>query len=183
MSSEWLVWVANTLEVCLKAAPVRLIFPGKPFEQSPSPEQLHLPPRPLRTLQPETLADLEAEFEDLLARLQTEKAKDAMKVAFDASPVELGVAAVSNRAPFDMPRQIARASIMEITGHHICLGDVVEKFETDLIRAALARVEGSQTLAARLLGITPSKLREKIKQHQISLIEVDTEGIEFTNSK
>jgi len=40
-----------------------------------------------------SLGDLGAEFDDLLARMQTRKARKAMKAAFNASPAELGRAA------------------------------------------------------------------------------------------
>ncbi len=40
-----------------------------------------------------SLGDLGAEFDDLLARMQTPKARKAMKAAFNASPAELGRAA------------------------------------------------------------------------------------------
>jgi len=41
-----------------------------------------------------SLGDLGAEFDDLLARMQTPKAKKGMKAAFNASPARLGRAAV-----------------------------------------------------------------------------------------
>jgi antitoxin Phd len=40
-----------------------------------------------------SLGDLSAEFDDLLTRMQTSKARNAMKAAFNASPAELGRAA------------------------------------------------------------------------------------------
>jgi antitoxin Phd len=40
------------------------------------------------------LDDLTSQFDDLLARMQTPKARTGMKAAFDASPSELGNAAV-----------------------------------------------------------------------------------------
>ena len=40
-----------------------------------------------------SLGDLGAEFDDLLARMQTPRARKAMKAAFNASPAELGRAA------------------------------------------------------------------------------------------
>jgi prevent-host-death family protein len=42
----------------------------------------------------DTLDDLHSEFEGLLARMQTPKAKRAMKEAFNAAPIELGDSAV-----------------------------------------------------------------------------------------
>ena len=50
-----------------------------------------------------SLDDLNAEFDGLLARMQTSKAKKGVEAAFKASPVELGRAAVKaarkNRVP------------------------------------------------------------------------------------
>ena len=41
-----------------------------------------------------SLGDLDAEFDGLLARMQTPRAKKGMKAAFDASPARVGRAAV-----------------------------------------------------------------------------------------
>jgi prevent-host-death family protein len=45
-----------------------------------------------------TLDNLGAEFDDLLARMQTPKAKKGMETAFKASPAKLGRAAVGRKA-------------------------------------------------------------------------------------
>jgi antitoxin Phd len=45
------------------------------------------------------LDELSAEFDDLLARMQTPKSKAAMASAFDATPDELGRAAVKAARP------------------------------------------------------------------------------------
>jgi antitoxin Phd len=42
----------------------------------------------------EALEELNAQFDDLLARMQTPKARQAMQRAFDATPARLGRAAV-----------------------------------------------------------------------------------------
>ncbi|TSA01459.1 MAG: type II toxin-antitoxin system prevent-host-death family antitoxin [Nitrospiraceae bacterium] len=59
-----------------------------------------------------TLDDLGAEFDTLLARMQTPKARKGVEAAFKASPAELGRAAVKaarkNRAPL---RKRARRSL------------------------------------------------------------------------
>jgi prevent-host-death family protein len=48
----------------------------------------------------QSLSDLSAEYDTLLARMQTPKARKGMAAAFDASPAELGRAAVkAARAP------------------------------------------------------------------------------------
>ena len=46
-----------------------------------------------------TLDDLSERFDDLLQRMQTPKAKAAMALAFDATPEELGRAAVKAARP------------------------------------------------------------------------------------
>ena len=52
--------------------------------------------------------------------------------------------------------------------HHIRLQDEVQRFETDLIRAALERTGGNQAHAARLLGVKHTTLNAKIKRYRIS---------------
>jgi prevent-host-death family protein len=49
----------------------------------------------LTTASERTLDTLSAEFDTLLARMQTPRARAGMKTAFDASPSELGKAAVA----------------------------------------------------------------------------------------
>jgi DNA-binding NtrC family response regulator len=44
----------------------------------------------------------------------------------------------------------------------------VTRFETDLIKLALAQSHGNQSKAARLLGLKPTTLNAKIKQYGIS---------------
>lgn len=48
-----------------------------------------------------------------------------------------------------------------------CFSDEVRQFEVGLIRAALGRTAGSQTRAARLLGLKPTTLNAKIKRYNI----------------
>jgi transcriptional regulator with GAF, ATPase, and Fis domain len=45
--------------------------------------------------------------------------------------------------------------------------DEVRQFEVSLIRTALGRTSGSQTRAARLLGLKPTTLNAKIKRYGI----------------
>ena len=45
--------------------------------------------------------------------------------------------------------------------------DEVRQFEVSLIRTALGRTAGSQTRAARLLGLKPTTLNAKIKRYGI----------------
>ena len=49
-----------------------------------------------------------------------------------------------------------------------CFTDEVRQFKVGLIRAALGRTSGSQTQAARLLGLKPTTLNAKIKRYKIS---------------
>jgi transcriptional regulator with GAF, ATPase, and Fis domain len=46
--------------------------------------------------------------------------------------------------------------------------DEVHQFEVSLIRTALGRTSGSQTRAARLLGLKPTTLNAKIKRYGIT---------------
>lgn len=46
--------------------------------------------------------------------------------------------------------------------------DEVRQFEVTLIRTALGRTSGSQTRAARLLGLKPTTLNAKIKRYGIT---------------
>lgn len=52
-------------------------------------------------------------------------------------------------------------------GQSIRLQDEVQRFETDLIRAALERTGGNQAGAARLLGVKHTTLNAKIKRFKI----------------
>ena len=46
--------------------------------------------------------------------------------------------------------------------------DEVRQFEVSLIRTALGRTSGSQTRAAKLLGLKPTTLNAKIKRYNIA---------------
>ena len=48
-----------------------------------------------------------------------------------------------------------------------CFSDEVRQFEVSLIRTALGRTSGSQTRAAKLLGLKPTTLNAKIKRYRI----------------
>jgi DNA-binding NtrC family response regulator len=50
------------------------------------------------------------------------------------------------------------------------LPDEVRQFEIDLIRIALDRTSGSQTRAARLLGVRLTTLNTKIKRYKIEFV-------------
>lgn len=47
------------------------------------------------------------------------------------------------------------------------LKDAVQKFEIDLISAALEKTRGNQSQAARLLGVKHTTLNAKLKRYQI----------------
>ena len=49
------------------------------------------------------------------------------------------------------------------------LQDEVQRFESDLIRTALARTGGNQARAARLLGVKHTTLNAKIKRYKIMI--------------
>lgn len=51
--------------------------------------------------------------------------------------------------------------------HGINIYDEVRQYETALIRRALRLTGGNQKKAARLLGLLPSTLNDKIKRYQI----------------
>jgi transcriptional regulator with GAF, ATPase, and Fis domain len=51
--------------------------------------------------------------------------------------------------------------------HGACFSDEVRQFEVSLIRTALGRTSGSQTRAAKLLGLKPTTLNAKIKRYGI----------------
>lgn len=52
--------------------------------------------------------------------------------------------------------------------HGARFSDEVRQFEVSLIRTALGRTSGSQTRAARLLGLKPTTLNAKIKRYGIT---------------
>jgi transcriptional regulator with GAF, ATPase, and Fis domain len=54
-----------------------------------------------------------------------------------------------------------------VRDHNVKLQDEVQRFETELIRAALERTGGNQARAARLLGVKHTTLNAKIKRYQI----------------
>lgn len=56
--------------------------------------------------------------------------------------------------------------------HGARFSEEVRQFEVSLIRTALGRTSGSQTRAARLLGLKPTTLNAKIKRYGISPREV-----------
>lgn len=51
--------------------------------------------------------------------------------------------------------------------HGARFSDEVRQFEVSLIRSALGRTSGSQTRAAKLLGLKPTTLNAKIKRYGI----------------
>jgi len=60
------------------------------------------------------------------------------------------------------------------------LGEEVKRFESRLIREALAKTGGNQARAARLLGVKHTTLNAKIKRYQISIGENGVTGADET---
>ena len=56
------------------------------------------------------------------------------------------------------------------------LQDEVQRFESDLIRSALQKTNGSQVRAARLLSVKQTTLNAKIKRYKISFIDREHEA-------
>jgi DNA-binding NtrC family response regulator len=75
-------------------------------------------------------------------------------------------------------KEVARTLLREIEslstaqsdhqGESVRLYDEVQRFETALIRHALGRTGGSQTRAAKLLGVKLTTLNSKIKRYKIA---------------
>ncbi|MDQ2854748.1 MAG: hypothetical protein M3R68_00345 [Acidobacteriota bacterium] len=65
------------------------------------------------------------------------------------------------------------------TDRKLKLHDEVRQFEIDLIRIALDRTQGSQTRAARLLGVKLTTLNTKIKRYKIEFAGKKTERQEI----
>lgn len=55
----------------------------------------------------------------------------------------------------------------ETSPEPVDLKDAVQRFEMDLISAALERTRGNQSKAARLLGVKHTTLNAKVKRYQI----------------
>ncbi|MGI8469740.1 MAG: helix-turn-helix domain-containing protein [Pyrinomonadaceae bacterium] len=53
----------------------------------------------------------------------------------------------------------------------ICLLDEIQRFEVNMIRCALIRSMGSQTRAAKLLGLKLTTLHTKIRRYKIDLTD------------
>ena len=67
-------------------------------------------------------------------------------------------------------QELESLSTLQVPGssQSVRLYDEVQRFETALIRNALGKTGGSQTRAARLLGIKLTTLNSKIKRYKIS---------------
>ena len=87
--------------------------------------------------------------------------------------------AVASTTRLEVLREVALSLLEEIdtlrnnsapdVEQGIDLFDEVRRFETALIKRALKITQGSQTRAARLLGINATTLNYKIKRYNISL--------------
>ncbi len=89
-------------------------------------------------------------------------------------PILLGEATLDNR--LDALKEVALTLLGAVDSlrsaqpsrdHSMKLQDEVQRFETDLIRAALERTGGNQARAARLLGVKHTTLNAKIKRYKI----------------
>jgi transcriptional regulator with GAF, ATPase, and Fis domain len=65
-------------------------------------------------------------------------------------------------------------------GAELRLGEEVKRFESRLIREALAKTGGNQARAARLLGVKHTTLNAKIKRYRISIGENGVTGADET---
>ena len=83
-------------------------------------------------------------------------------------------------------KEVARALLRELDSltssqiqdksESVRLYDEVQRFESALIRHALGRSGGSQTRAAKMLGVKLTTLNTKIKRYKISRHESDGEN-------
>ena len=72
-----------------------------------------------------------------------------------------------------------RNNAAENGSQKVKLHDEVQKFEADLIRAALVRTNGNQSRAARILGVKHTTLNAKIKRYGISFSVPQSRGAEI----
>jgi DNA-binding NtrC family response regulator len=101
---------------------------------------------------------------------------DISTTGVESVPATLAEATVEYR--LKALESIARALLQELeslstvqvpgSSQSVRLYDEVQRFETALIRNALGKTGGSQTRAARLLGIKLTTLNSKIKRYKIS---------------
>ena len=102
--------------------------------------------------------------------------EDILTVDAAPSPVPLAEAALDYR--LKSLKEVARALLQEIEAlstaqpqdpsQNVRLHDEVQRFESSLICHALGRTGGSQTRAAKLLGVKLTTLNTKIKRYKIA---------------
>ena len=104
----------------------------------------------------ESILGLETNGSDLAAPTANDKTVDARLNTLRETVLQLldEVESLAISKPVDIKRG-ARFS------------DEVRQFEVSLIRTALGRTSGSQTRAAKLLGLKPTTLNAKIKRYGI----------------
>ena len=104
----------------------------------------------------ESILGLETNGSDLAASTANDKTVDARLNTLRETVLQLldEVESLAISKPVDIKRG-ARFS------------DEVRQFEVSLIRTALGRTSGSQTRAAKLLGLKPTTLNAKIKRYGI----------------
>ena len=102
--------------------------------------------------------------------------EDSLAAEVPPSPVSQTEASLDYR--LKSLREVARSLLQELEelstsqpqdpGQNVRLHDEVQRFESSLIRHALGRTGGSQTRAAKLLGVKLTTLNTKIKRYKIA---------------
>jgi transcriptional regulator with GAF, ATPase, and Fis domain len=103
------------------------------------------------------------------AVLQTIQVKDQDNKIIDASlSHRIGALKELTQVLLDEVEDLESVKSLDIS-KGINIYDEVRHYETALIRRALRLTGGNQKRAARLLGLLPSTLNDKIKRYQIQL--------------
>jgi prevent-host-death family protein len=118
-----------------------------------------------------TLDVLTNEFDEILERMQTEESRRGMKAAFNASPAQLGRAAVAiandpSRAndPLAAPEQSQGSRSFQEQKALI-----VAEFERAYIRGLLNTCGGNVTQAARAAGKDRRAFWELVRKHKVGV--------------
>lgn len=111
-------------------------------------------------------------------RATSERADASGESVCDAAPVRSGKALANVDARISSLKILAQSIMREIhslekedperTPDVLDLQAEVHRFEAELIRSALARTEGRQRRAARLLGMKVTTLNSKIRRYKIA---------------
>jgi DNA-binding NtrC family response regulator len=125
--------------------------------------------RRLAILQNENWADTKTEPEDSFVNLSD-------RVTFDGRLNYLKTLAAI------MANELEALHRFDNNGRRPTLKNEVSRFETELIRNALAIARGSQRRAARLLGLSPTTLHTKIRRLKINLEESCESNFQAVNA-